>query len=160
MCVIGISYKTPFAKPVTISTKAQLLNNYLTSVYTPNSSSPSPSLNTPSYPEISDLSIDVNDVAKLMQELDAAKAPGPDGMPARFLKMFYAELAPLLTFVFQASINQLSVPLDWKQANIVPIFKKGDRTLCTNYRPVSLTYICSKLLEHNYCILSHLLTPF
>ena len=62
--------------------------------------------------------------------------------------MCNAELAPPLTFVFQASINQLSVPLDWKQASIVPIFKKGDRTLCTNYRPVSLTCICSKVLEH------------
>jgi len=49
-----------------------------------------------------------------MQKLDASKAPGPDGMPARFFKMLYAELAPLLTFVFQVSINQLSVPLDWK----------------------------------------------
>ena len=83
-----------------------------------------------------------------MQELDASKAPGPDRMPTRFLKMFYAELTPLLTYVVQASINQLSVPLDWKQVNIVPIFKKGDRTLCTNYRPVSLTCICSKILEH------------
>ena len=130
------------------SKKAQLLNNYFTSVYTPISSSPSPPLNTPLYPEIPELSIDVNGVAKLMQELDASKAPGPDGIPARFLKLFYAELALLLTFVFQASIHQSTVPLDWKQANIVPIFKKGDRTLCTNYRPVSLTCICSKLLEH------------
>ena len=80
-----------------------------------------------------------------MQELDASKAPGPDRMPAQFLKMLYVEPAPPLTFVFQASINQLSGPLDWKQANIVPIFKKGDRTLCTNYRPASLTCI---LLEH------------
>jgi len=79
------------------STKAQLLNNYFTSVYTPNSSSLSPPLNTPSYPEISNLSIDV----KLMQKLDASKAPGPDGMPARFLKAFYAELAPLLTLPFR-----------------------------------------------------------
>ena len=42
-----------------------------------------------------------------MQELDAAKAPGPDGIHVPFLKMFYAELVPLLTFVFQASINYL-----------------------------------------------------
>ena len=35
-----------------------------------------------------------------------------------------------------------------RQANIVSIFKKGDRTLCSNYTPVSLTCICSKILEH------------
>jgi len=59
-----------------------------------------------------------------MQELDASKAPGPDGMPARFLKLFNAELAPMLTFTFQASMHQSLVPMDWKQANIVPIFKR------------------------------------
>ena len=117
-------------------TKAQLLNNYFTSVYTPTSSLPSPSLNNPPYPDISDLSIDVNGVAHLMQELDASKAPGPDKIPAHFLKLF------------QSLINQAIVPQDWKQANIVPIFKKGDRSLCTNYRPFSLTRVCSKLLEH------------
>jgi len=36
-----------------------------------------------------------------MQELDASKAPGPDGMPARFLKMFYAELAHFLLLSFR-----------------------------------------------------------
>ena len=51
--------------------------------------------------------IDVNGVAKLMQKLDASKAPGPDGIHVPVLKMFYAELAPLRTFVFQASINYL-----------------------------------------------------
>ena len=100
------------------SKKVQLLNNYFTSVYTPISSSPSPPLNTPLYPEIPELSIDVNGVAKLMQELDAS--PGPDGIPARFLKLFYAELRFLLLCFRLQFINQLS---HW--ANIVPIFKKG-----------------------------------
>ena len=54
----------------------------------------------------------------------------------------------LLTLLFQASIHQSLVPLDWKHANIMPIFKKGDRSLCSNNRPVSLTCICSKIVEH------------
>ena len=37
---------------------------------------------------------------------------------------------------------------EWKTANIIPIFKKGYRTSTGNYRPISLTSICSKLLEH------------
>ena len=44
--------------------------------------------------------------------------------------------------------------MDWKSANIVPIFKKGERHNPSNYRPVSLTCICSKLLEH--IIYSHI----
>jgi len=49
------------------------------------------------------------------------------------------------------------VPTDWKQANIVPIFKKGDRSLPANYRPVSLTSITCKVLEHviHSSIMSH-----
>ena len=37
---------------------------------------------------------------------------------------------------------------DWKTANIIPFFKKGNRAEACNYRPVSLTPICSKILEH------------
>ena len=68
-------------------------------------------------------------------------------MPMHLLKLRSIELAPLLTFILQASIQQSRVPSDWKQANIVPIFKKGDHTLCHNNRPVSLTCIYSKVLE-------------
>ena len=39
------------------------------------------------------------------------------------------------------------VPKDWKNANVTPIFKKGQRSLASNYRPVSLTSICSKVME-------------
>ena len=39
-------------------------------------------------------------------------------------------------------------PEDWKTANVAPIFKKGDRGLASNYRPVSLTCISCKVLEH------------
>ena len=39
------------------------------------------------------------------------------------------------------------VPLDWHKANVVPIFKKGTKSLPSNYRPVSLTSIAGKVLE-------------
>ena len=39
------------------------------------------------------------------------------------------------------------VPLDWRRANVVPIFKKGSKSLPSNYRPVSLTSIVGKILE-------------
>ena len=42
------------------------------------------------------------------------------------------------------------------KANVVPLFKKGDRAAPSNYRPVSLTCICSKILEH--VIYSHIFT--
>jgi hypothetical protein len=44
-----------------------------------------------------------------------------------------------MSLFFQASVNQGSIPDEWKEANVVPIFKKGDKSKAVNYRPVSLT---------------------
>jgi hypothetical protein len=40
------------------------------------------------------------------------------------------------------------VPSDWRQANVISVFKKGEKYLASNYRPISLTCICYKVLEH------------
>ena len=64
------------------------------------------------------------------------------------MKFFAEDIAPILTFIFQQSLDTGTVPSDWRLANISPIFKKGDRSKASNYRPVSITSICSKLLEH------------
>ena len=83
-----------------------------------------------------------------MWGLNPNKAEGPDQIPTRFLKEFAVELTPAMTPIFQASLQQDKVPDDWKQANVTPIFKKGDRSSAPNYRPISLTLVCSKILEH------------
>ena len=58
------------------------------------------------------------------------------------------DLAPVLTTIFTQSINTESVPDDWKKANVIPIFKKGSKYSPSNYRPVSLTCISCKVMEH------------
>ena len=97
---------------------------------------------------MNNIHVGVEGVHKLLCDLDPHKAPGPDAIPARTLKLAAEELAPVLTLIFQKSLDTGEIPLLWRQANITPIFKKGDRTLPANYRPVSLTSICSKILEH------------
>ena len=64
------------------------------------------------------------------------------------LKIAANELAPALRIIFQGSVTTGKLPLSWLQANITQIFKKGDRTLPSNYCPISLISICCKLLEH------------
>ena len=51
------------------------------------------------------------------------------------------------------------LPDDWVEANVAPVFKKGDQHSPTNYRPISLTCVCAKLLKHIICkqIMSHFL---
>ena len=64
----------------------------------------------------------------------------------------------LFAHLFQQSIDTGEIPKEWYLANICPLFKKGDRSLTCNYRPVSLTCIPCKLLEHSVCsnIMAHL----
>ena len=83
-----------------------------------------------------------------MSGLKAHKATGPDGIPPRILKELATELAPVFTLLFNASLKQGIVPRDWRMAHVAPIFKKGDSLLPSNYRPVSLTSIPCKILEH------------
>ena len=84
----------------------------------------------------------------LKKNVKINKATGPDELPARLLKELNNELSPILVVLFQASLNQGKVPQDWKLANVTPLFKKGDKSDPDNYRPVSLTSITCKLLEH------------
>ena len=99
-------------------------------------------------PDINPILVETNGVLELLLSLNIHKACGPDEIPSHLLKEACKEIAPSLSFIFQASLQQCTVPLDWKRTNIVPLFKKGDRSTPSNYRPVSLTCICSKLLEH------------
>ena len=62
----------------------------------------------------------------------------------------------MLTLIYKASINQGTLPDDWLKARVVPIHKKGSRSQASNYRPVSLTCICCKTLEH--ILYSHIMT--
>ena len=103
------------------------------------------------------ITVDEAGVRKLLQNLNPCKATGPDNIPAFVLKNTAPELAPLLAELFQLSLDTQEVPEDWKKANIVPIFKKGDRSLPANYRPVSLTSIMCKILEHvvHSSVMSH-----
>ena len=76
------------------------------------------------------------------------KTSGPDNLQARLLQEVALEISPALTVIFQASLEQGALPNIWKSAAVVPIYKKGSRSDPGNYRPVSLTCICCKILEH------------
>jgi len=84
----------------------------------------------------------------VLQELDLHKASGPDGIPSKFLSETSASIAPSLTLVYQASLHKGELPTDWKRAYVTPVYKKDLRTNPSNYRPISLTRVCCKLLEH------------
>ena len=71
-----------------------------------------------------------------------------DNIPSRILKLCAAEVSPFLQFIFTQSLNEGILPSDWLKANITPIYKKGDRSVPANFRPISLTSVCCKIMEH------------
>ena len=107
-----------------------------------------PPLDGSPFPDILPIDITIEGVTTLLSNLEVHKSSGPDEIPATLLKHLASVIAPALTLIFQASLCQSLIPIEWKTANIVPLFKKGNRSDPNNYRPVSLTCIYSKLLEH------------
>lgn len=103
---------------------------------------------------MSSLTVDDTGVLKLLKGLDANKARGPDEIPAYIMKECAEILTPVLTKIFNQSLREGTLPADWLTANVCPIYKKGDRSLPVNYRPVSLTSVSCKIIG-TYNIPSH-----
>ena len=137
--------------------KADILNQQFSSVFTREESSSTPSKGPSPYPSMPDIQRKEKGVQKRLKELNPHKATGPDEVPSRILKIGSEKLAPALVKLYQYSIDTGEVPQEWRDANVVPIFKKGDRHQPSNYRPVSLTSVVCKVLEHivHSSIMSH-----
>ena len=96
---------------------------------------------------ISDIYFTENMVREKINKLKSTSAPGPDKIPARFLKEYVDLISYPLSILFDSSMRSGIVPQDWRLANVTPIFKKGSKSKPENYRPVSLTSICCKIME-------------
>jgi hypothetical protein len=77
-------------------------------------------------------------VAKLLRNLNPHKATGPDEISAQLLKTNAKQLPEPLSKLFQASIDEGKIPGDWKEALVTTLFKKGDKSTPSNYRPFAL----------------------
>ena len=127
--------------------KANTLNNHFSSVFT-QEIYPIPKLSPSVYSDIPFLEIGIDGVVKQLKNINQNKATGPDELPARVLKEAAAEIAPIITHIFQQSYNTSKLPDDWLQALVTPIHKKSLKSDPANYRPISLTCILCKVMEH------------
>uniref|UniRef100_A0A803JB19 Reverse transcriptase domain-containing protein n=1 Tax=Xenopus tropicalis TaxID=8364 RepID=A0A803JB19_XENTR len=132
--------------------KAEILNSYFSSVYT--SEEPANEGFPFIMPSSSNLATDAwvtrEEIQKRLEHVKVNKGPGPDGIHPRVLNELSDVIAKPLCIIFQDLLRSGMVPRDWRIANVVPLFKKGMRTGCSqpeNYRPVSLTSVVGKILE-------------
>ena len=100
------------------------------------------------FPPMKDITFSQNGVMKLLGNLNPHKAMGPDNIPPMILKECATELAPAVTAIFQTSYTTGDIPEDWRTALVTPIYKKGEKYQAINYRPISLTSVCCKIMEH------------
>ena len=135
---------------------ASLFNRYFASVFT-ESSLEFEELNEiydSNQTALTELSLTNDEVRAVLLSLDVSKATGPDGIPARLLRETADVIAPSLCCLFNKSLSSGFIPTEWKLANVVPVYKKGDREHTENYRPISLLSIISKVLER--CVLDNI----
>ena len=128
--------------------KANILNEQFVSVFTKEDKSNTPIKGPSPFQPMPDIKVSQQGVHKLLKGLKPHKATGPDSIRTFILKAAAAELAPILTRLYQLSLDTGDVPEDWRGAWIVPVFKKGEKHKAANYRPVSLTSVTCKVLKH------------
>jgi hypothetical protein len=90
--------------------------------------------------------IKISMIRKWLAMIGRSKSVWPDGIPGKILKMGGEAMILYLVRLLDITINNGTIPRDWKKATVVPIYK-GDRSAVKNYRPVSLSVVC-KQMEH------------
>ncbi len=106
-----------------------------------------------------------DEVLNVLKSLKVDKANGPDNISNRLLKETAHSIAKPLSELFNSSLASGTFPHQWKQANVVPVYKKNDKQNVTNYRPIALLACVSKVFErivynklYAYCEQYNLLT--
>ena len=94
-----------------------------------------------------DLEIDEEKVYKLLSNLNVTKSFGPDGKSPRILNETARQIAKPVKMIFEESLKRSQLPMIWLMAIISVVFKKGQKSMVENYRPISLTCILCKCLE-------------
>ena len=131
--------------------QATILNSFFSSVFTKEETTdyelPLTRFSEEDNERLTDIDITRDRLRQEIQKLDPTKASGVDGISSRVLVELADEIAEPLAAIFQNSLETGEVPRSWKVADVVPIFKKGMKSVPGSYRPVSLTPHIGKLME-------------
>ena len=129
---------------------ADTLNKYFSSVFTHegiNMPTPQMLFHGRDEDKLALIKVTQDEVEKMLANINENKSPGPDKIYPYILKTLAHELSEPICMIFNKSVTEGQVPCEWKDANVTPIFKKGNRQEPCNYRPISLTSVICKCLE-------------
>ena len=139
--------------------KANLMNETFQKVFTHDNGIPVTTTPKQS-PLMSDFEILATDVHTAIKNLKNKICRTPEDIPPYFIKRILVPITRPLLYFFNESLKHSLIPHQWKQAFIIPIYKKGDKHNPSNYRPISLTSTFSRIMESILYskILEHLLS--
>ena len=139
--------------------KAECLNLFFSSISTVNDTN----ANLPPFVSITNIrlthiAISAEEIVNIISNLNTNKAVGPDLISHKLLKMAKYNISKPLTKLFNKSLTDTKFPCKWKECIVNPLFKKGDKSSVSNYRPISLLSCLGKLMER--CVYKHVYNYF
>ena len=144
---IGIPPLNGNGKVLTDSTsKAEVLSNHFQQILTKEDLSSIPSIGCSVIPAMEWVILNIEGIINLLKNLDSKKASGTDKLPTTLLKITASEIAEAVTFLFSQSYESGQLPNDWRNAHVVPVFKKGE-----NMIPVIIGAVQSLQMLQNVC---------
>ena len=90
---------------------------------------------------------DNGQVLKLLNKLNKSKRAGLDKLSSRLIRECADLISPYVSIIFNCCLTIGIFPDDWKLVKVTPIFKQGDRSDMSNYRPISFISATAKVLE-------------
>lgn len=133
---------------------ASTLNIAFTHSFCPTHSGSSPPFIAPSFFPMEPILLDSSGICSIINKLKRSSSCGIDSITSKFLQGTTEYSSIILNLIFTKSLNNSSLPRDWKKGKVIPLHKSGDTHNPYNYRPISLTSVPCKIFEH--IIFSHL----
>ena len=128
--------------------KADIFNSFfINNSNIDTSSAELPDFNYLTDQRLSEIITNEGEVHDLLKSLDVNKSTGHDGIGPRMLREAGPSIVPSLTRLINFSFQCCKVPVDWKKAQVTPIYKKNARDEPNNYRPISILPTVSKIAE-------------
>lgn len=135
--VHNISLFNPDGSLVPVDQRSNAMNSYFSSIFTHEPAQTMPVLPRSNLVQMLPIHITAEGIVKLINNLKLSSSPGPDNIPAKVIKSTKIISSLILQIIFTQSLAESSLLDDWKLSRVVPVFRSGNRSDPSNYRPIS-----------------------
>ena len=91
--------------------------------------------------------VDSHNIKQIIKGIKTSRSNGHEGISSELLKLISNDIADSITLIINQSLKSGIFPSQLKIAKVTPIYKKDDKKIITNYRPISVLPVVSKVFE-------------